>query len=37
MNRIINLEVKEFRADDNDIIIVVYYKHNGADVIWPLV
>jgi len=37
MDRIINLEVKEFRAEGDDIIIVVYYKHNGADVVWPLV
>ena len=36
MDRIINLEVKEFRAEGDDIIIVVYYKHNGADVVWPL-
>lgn len=36
MDRIINLEVKEFRAENDSIIVVVYYKHNGADVIWPL-
>lgn len=36
MDRIINLEVKEFRAESDDIIIVVYYKHNGADIVWPL-
>ena len=37
IDRISNLEVKEFRAEDDDIIVVVYYKHNGADVVWPLV
>ncbi len=36
MDRIINLEVKEFRAEDDNIIVIVYYKHNGADVVWPL-
>lgn len=36
MDRIINLEVKEFRAEGDNIIVVVYYKHNGADVVWPL-
>lgn len=36
MDRIINLEVKEFRAEGDKIIVVVYYKSNGADVVWPL-